>query len=307
MSPMGACGRVWLASCTLIVACADDPDGRGASASGPGIGTPGLTAGATGDGDGDDGGDGGDAGDGDGDGDDAGDGGDESGGGDDSSPKFDLGVQPDGGTLPPTECETVLAGTVRDFQESHPDFEYVIAVDQGIVQSTLGADGKPVYASATTTPTTNGQTYFDQWYRDTAGVNFPMPLEISLTDQGDGTYTYDNSSFFPIDGQGFGNEGNPHNYHFTYEIRTKFTYEGGEVFTFRGDDDVWTFINHQLAIDLGGVHGAMESTIDLDAQAAALGIVPGGTYDLDFFFAERHTSLSNFRIETTIGCFEPPG
>jgi len=63
------------------------------------------------------------------------------------------------------------------------------------------------------------------------------------------------------------------------------------------------FVNGKLALDLGGVHGAQEDTIDFDAQAGALGITPGNTYALDVFHAERHTSESNFRIETSIECF----
>jgi fibro-slime domain-containing protein len=224
----------------------------------------------------------------------------------DDGVKFDLGDEESGTVPPPQECETTLVATVRDFAESHPDFEYVIEVDPGIVQPLLGGDGKPAYAGGTT-GTTTGQANFDQWYRDVAGVNMSLPVEIPLTDQGDGTYVYDNPAFFPIDGQGFGDEGNPHNYHFTLEMHTQFIYQGGEVFTFRGDDDLFTFINGRLGIDLGGVHGPLEGSIDLDAMAGALGITPGGTYDLDFFFAERHTSESNFRIETTIGCFHPPG
>jgi fibro-slime domain-containing protein len=224
----------------------------------------------------------------------------------DDGVKFDIGGEDTGTLPPPQECETALVATVRDFAESHPDFEYELGVDPGIVQSMLGGDGKPVYAGGST-GTTTGQANFDQWYRDVAGINMSIPVQIDLTDQGDGTYTYDNPAFFPIDGQGFGDEGNSHNYHFTLEMHTQFTYQGGEVFTFRGDDDLFTFINGHLGIDLGGVHGPLEGSIDLDAMAGTLGIVPGGTYDLDFFFAERHTSESNFRIETTIGCFHPPG
>ncbi|MCA9704662.1 MAG: fibro-slime domain-containing protein [Myxococcales bacterium] len=225
----------------------------------------------------------------------------------DGDVKFDIGGgDSTGSTLPPANCQTELMATVRDFSQSHPDFEYVIAVDPGIVEPMLGGDGKPVYAGGSA-GTTTGAANFDQWYRDVPGVNMTIPIQIPLTDQGDGTYTYDNPAFFPIDDQGFGNEGNAHNYHFTLEMHTQFTYQGGEVFTFRGDDDLFTFINGRLGIDLGGVHGPLEGSIDLDAMAGALGIVPGGTYDLDFFFAERHTSESNFRIETTIGCFQPPG
>lgn len=207
-----------------------------------------------------------------------------------------------------SECNPVLTATVRDFQIAHPDFEDFLGDDQGIVKTDLGMDGKPVYNGNPTTPTTSGKENFDQWFRDLAGVNMALPVSIPLKAAGNGTYTYDNSAFFPIDGQGFGDEGNTHNYHFTLELRTQFTYEGGEVFTFTGDDDLFTFINGKLVIDLGGVHGAESATVDLDARAAELGLVKGQKYPLDFFFAERHTSESNFRIDTTIGCFTPsPG
>lgn len=200
-------------------------------------------------------------------------------------------------------CGSTLTGTVRDFKASHPDFEYTIGVDPGIVQKALGADGKPVYASATTTPTTNGKASFDQWYNDVPGVNQKKHHAITLTNTGGNTWTYSSNAFFPIDGELFGNEGNAHNYHFTYELATKFRYEGGEVFTFTGDDDLFVFINGKLGIDLGGVHGAMSGTINLDASASELGISVGNVYALDFFFAERHTSESNFRIDTSIATF----
>lgn len=211
-----------------------------------------------------------------------------------------------GGGAGGESCAGALKGVVRDFKVGHPDFEDYLGTDKGIVEAKLGADGKPVYAGNPTTPTTSGKEGFDQWFRDVPGVNIPIPHEIALTPAGGGVYTYDNSAFFPIDGQGFGDEGNVHNYHFTLELRTQFEYKGGEVFTFTGDDDLFTFINGRLAINLGGVHGAQSQTVDLDAMAAELGITVGNTYPLDFFFAERHTSESNFRIDTTIACFSAP-
>ncbi len=206
-------------------------------------------------------------------------------------------------------CGSNLIGTLRDFQASHPDFEDFLGVDPGIVLTDLGADGKPQYAGQAGNPTTTGQANFDQWFRDVAGVNQSVAYTLALTPAGGNVFTFSDSDFFPIDDQLFGNEGNAHNYHFTYELHTTFLYSGGETFSFTGDDDLFTFVNGKLAIDLGGVHGAMSDTIDLDARAAELGITPGNVYPLDFFFAERHTSESNFRIDTTlvfIDCGEPP-
>jgi fibro-slime domain-containing protein len=109
-----------------------------------------------------------------------------------------------------------------------------------------------------------------------------------------------NISYFPLDGQGFGNQGENHNFSFTTEIQTSFTYHGGEIFTFAGDDDVWVFINDKLAIDLGGIHLQETQTVDLDAQASNLGISKGNVYPLAVFNAERHVVQSNFRIDTTL-------
>jgi fibro-slime domain-containing protein len=200
-------------------------------------------------------------------------------------------------------CGSTLTGTIRDFMQSHPDFEYIIQVDPGIVLPDLGADNLPVYAGQAGNPTTTGQANFDQWYRDVPGVNQKDLVSIPLTASGGNVYTYSNNAFFPIDNKLFGNEGNNHNFHFTFELHTKFVYLGGEVFTFTGDDDLFVFVNKKLAIDLGGVHGALNGQVDLDANASQLGITKGTAYQLDFFFAERHTSESNFRIDTTIGSF----
>ncbi len=145
---------------------------------------------------------------------------------------------------------------------------------------------------------------FGEWFRDVPGTNLSQPLEITLARSG-GTddqpiYTYENNSFFPVDGQLFGNSGGSpdHNFHFTYEIRTSFTYkEGtGQVFSFYGDDDVWVYINSKLVIDIGGVHSKVQQVVELDR----LGLEDGRSYPLNFFFAERHRTQSNFRIDTTL-------
>jgi fibro-slime domain-containing protein len=210
-------------------------------------------------------------------------------------------------------CGTVLHATIRDFRASHADFENRAFISDvalpGIVKDELGADRKPVYAATGATRETTGPSEFAQWYNDVPGVNMTFSVDIALSKDASGKYVYDSQAFFPIDDKG-PNEatdtaGKPHNYHFTTEIHTRFDYRGGEVFTFLGDDDVWVFINHKLAIDLGGLHRSLRQSVDLDAATAKLGITRGQRYDMDIFHAERMATESNFRIETTIDCLIP--
>jgi len=190
--------------------------------------------------------------------------------------------------------------TIRDFTSEHPDFENGVGSERGIVKPDLGKDGRPVYAlDGQYSITTSGSENFKQWYKNVPGINTAISKKLEMVEIEPELWEYSSSEFFPIDHEGFGNEGNNHNYHFTLETHLKFFYIPGGSFSFRGDDDLWIFINGKLAIDLGGVHSVEKKVVYLDDIAEELGIEPYNTYSFDLFFAERHLVESNFKFQTT--------
>ena len=266
-----------------------------------------------------------------------------------------------GGTAgkPPVGCGSVVTGTVRDFhagvdfQCSNSGFNDTWNKDcgpwdpaiVGALGSPIGPNRKPVFAAGTKSVSTTAAGNFDQWFADTPGVNLSEELKLTLTAGQSGTFAYDTAFFFPIDGKLFAaNPGDPdkgpyksddqavRNFHFTYELHTTFRYDPGNVFTFRGDDDVFVYINDKLAVNLGGIHVPLQGRIELDtgrvevtvdpqweslvklhtapelgfnetisggiAGTVGLQLTPGEVYNMDFFFAERNCCASNFRIET---------
>ncbi len=226
-----------------------------------------------------------------------------------------------------------LTGVIRDFKTTHPDFETYPghlfkgwternSVYAGLVDDKLDEEGKPFFNEEllddrgwSDIPLTSRES-LAQWFRDVPGVNTSWTHDIVLEREGN-IYRFAKEKpdyFFPADNQGFGNSEGPlrwarpgsRNFHFTFELETEFRYTDPEArdfdleFTFTGDDDVWVFINDTLAVDIGGVHGQARRSINVDDAAERLGLEPGNSYSLKLFFAERHTSESNFRIETTL-------
>jgi fibro-slime domain-containing protein len=229
------------------------------------------------------------------------------------------------------DCGSTLDVTYRDFDATHPDFEMPFMGDvvrRGLVEVTLGTDQKPVFKDPVgypalamsptainpdwrpTAPAITSAASFKQWY-NTSDVNRAIPKKLVLTEAtpGTGIFGYESSAFFPLDpSEGFGITPANHlgmNFLFTTEIHVQFKYTPQQKFTFRGDDDLWIFVNGQLALDLGSMHGPEEGTIDFDAQAASLNIAVGNYYAMDVFHAERHMRGSNFKITTNIACFTP--
>jgi fibro-slime domain-containing protein len=215
-----------------------------------------------------------------------------------------------------TPASRVIPLVVRDFRlgwtvdkpqtrlDGHIDFENNVyqlgGSDPGIVSASLGEDGKPVYAKATGgTATTTDKAHFDQWYRTTNNVNVQFIQTLTLALVSPGNYAYSNNAFFPVDGRGSGSQGENHNFAFTTEARFWFQYQGGESLEFVGDDDMFLFINKRRAVNLGGIHVAQFTTVDLDARKTELGLTVGGVYEIAAWNAERHTPGSTYGLFLT--------
>ncbi|MCZ6836605.1 MAG: fibro-slime domain-containing protein [Planctomycetota bacterium] len=144
---------------------------------------------------------------------------------------------------------------------------------------------------------------FDEWFNDILGTNLSQIYVVDMVLNGAGVYETAIAEFHPIDDRLFGNEGEAHNYFFTYEFNANFIYNAcsQQFFEFQGSDDAWLFIDGQLVMDLGGVIPGTSQFVEMDR----LNLTDGDTYHMKFFFAQRQMVGTTFNLSTNTVLLPP--
>ena len=194
---------------------------------------------------------------------------------------------------------------------------------KGMVEEQLGANGVPVPA-ANFPENCKITTHLDKWFLPEVvaqqdGKQYTnatcRSIELQLQDDGlwlgqkdgnspeGGLFLLDDFQYLDAEGKvpnpyfdNITGHNKKHNYGFAMKIQATFEYVPGQYFEFLGDDDVWVFINNRLVVDIGGQHSQVSGAVDLDT----LKLVEGQNYPFHIFYAERHTSSSNFMMRTSI-------
>jgi fibro-slime domain-containing protein len=166
-----------------------------------------------------------------------------------------------------------LLGTYYNLPSTHPDMErWITGFDPGYVQNTL--------TGAAPTLTAYGASRVLQWdwwdpsYEVFSRIDSDADLQSNFA-----------SSWFPVN---TGLPGDPYDFavHWdgTFYVDANKSYD----YTMGSDDDSWLFIDGQLVLDLGGVHGMTYTNYTVNLTE--------GWHDIDIFFAERHVSQSGFQL-----------
>ena len=166
-----------------------------------------------------------------------------------------------------------LTGYYYNLSSAHPDMErWITGWDQGYVENTL--------AGSMPTLTAYGATRVIQWDWWNPGY-----LAFSRIDSDADLTGNFASSWFPV------NTGLPNDpYDFAVHWTGSFYVAEDKDYTYSmgSDDDSWLFIDNQLVLDLGGVHGLTWDNYTIGLTA--------GYHTIDIFFAERNVVQSGFQL-----------
>ncbi|MEM6930111.1 MAG: peptide-N-glycosidase F-related protein, partial [Myxococcota bacterium] len=215
--------------------------------------------------------------------------------------------------VPRASCSNVDV-RVRDFDDAFEDFLPLLARFDGLdaddpertgaagivpgAVSGLLVDGVPalVWPEGTLPFTTADR--FDQWFRDVDGVNLAVDVSDRVVQTHVDTAMVRGSATSPHtvapiidDAFGFGPDATGRNGTKTVTVTADFVHRPGVTLRFGSHDDMWVYVDGQLALDRGGFDGSLFSSsgpsrtdlLDLDT----LDLTEGETYTLKAFLVDR--------------------
>lgn len=225
------------------------------------------------------------------------------------------------------ECVDVYdAGTKqaiegRQFEWSDCGY-YNQDVEQGIVEYNLDENSMPVAVGGKLT-TNRGvvgdsktDSNFKQWFTEVDGksVNYAGIIKMNYKEAG-ADFSFYKNEFYPLDGaeNKLGDESkDSHNHLFTMYFAVPFMalLDGQESLEITADDDTFVFVGDKLAVDMGGIHGAVtgrlkinedgevyESVGDEDFAYTGISLMEGESSLVRVFHADRDSSESVFKID----------
>ncbi|XP_066303112.1 uncharacterized protein [Branchiostoma lanceolatum] len=220
-----------------------------------------------------------------------------------------------------------------DFSITHPDFDgrrQGYLSDPTYVVNPFGG-----YLSTSDDPSLDP---FARWFVSVPGDNYAREETLVLKQQNDSdVYRFYSDDFFPVDGFGYGFEGQKdcnntlHNFGFTVAVRAALTYNGNDIITVGGGDELWLFLDRERVIYLrrekgdksemtscrrlslqdsgsaGGGSAVLVSGTVIDGECVIrdnaindtveLDLTVGNTYHLDIFVTERESCTSSLFLE----------
>lgn len=160
-----------------------------------------------------------------------------------------------------------LLGRYYNLPESHPDVESG-STDQnlGLVESSL-----PLRLTAAGEQEYEQFDWWDEQYLSTSRVDESLDWP---------------SDFFPLDE---GKPGDPYHFAVHWTATMEVPEDGSYSFATASDDESWVFVDDQLVVDNGGLHGRTRRSGSADLSA--------GEHSVDIYFAERQPTGSNFTFD----------
>ena len=196
--------------------------------------------------------------------------------------------------------------TSTTFTNRNPDFAdcangMLTGLQEGVLGplgTALGPNGLPILLNPNQLSGFSTQANFEQWWLGpsvgvtNAGCLGPTSVLLELTKtqavgKNPPKWAHKVSgAFHPLKNFGFSdpNKGNTNAGFFALMCQSEFVYKQGQKsFSFKGDDDVWIYINRKLVADIGGIHGAVSRNVNLEK----LNLIDGCRYPIHLFQADR--------------------